>query len=123
MKRPQAFFSQAVAVSSVCKNNKEEKVSYLNVLDGQARTGVPRPAAPTGAPGRAAADQRRGAVHPGWFSGSGARERRDRGVSPGAEHEARLPVRHKPHCEALTGVADPITTWSSELSASTQEGG
>ena len=31
--------------------------------------------------------------------------------SPGAEHEARLPVRQKPHCEALSGVADPITTW------------
>jgi hypothetical protein len=31
-------------------------------------------------------------------------------VSPGAEHKARLPVRHKPYCEAPTGVADPRTT-------------
>jgi len=40
---------------------------------------------------------------------------------PGAK--ARLPVRHEFHCEALTGVADPETTWSSEVLASTQEGG
>src|SRR5439155_8945815 len=39
---------------------------------------------------------------------------RGRGVSPGAGHEARLPVRQKLHCEAPTGVADPVTTWSSE---------
>ena len=44
-------------------------------------------------------------------------------VSPGAEREARLPVRHKLYCEAPTGVADPITTWSSEVGASTLEGG
>jgi hypothetical protein len=37
--------------------------------------------------------------------------------------EARLPLQQKPYCEAPTGVADPITTWSSELDASTQEGG
>ena len=37
--------------------------------------------------------------------------------------KARLPVRHEFHCEALTGVADPETTWSSEELASTQEGG
>ena len=35
--------------------------------------------------------------------------------SPGAEHEARLPVRHKLHCEAPAGVADPITTVPSEV--------
>jgi len=29
--------------------------------------------------------------------------------------EARLPVRHKLYCEAPTGVADPITTGSSEV--------
>jgi len=40
---------------------------------------------------------------------------------PGAK--ARLPVRHEFYCEALAGVADPETTWSSEVSASTQEGG
>ena len=45
------------------------------------------------------------------------------GESPGAEREARLPVRHKPYCEALSGVADPITTWPSAVIASTQEGG
>jgi len=45
------------------------------------------------------------------------------GISPGAEHEARLPVRHKLYCEALPGVADPITTGSGEMDASTQEGG
>jgi len=37
--------------------------------------------------------------------------------------KTRLPHRQKPHCEAPTGVADPITTWSSEVDASTQEGG
>ncbi len=36
---------------------------------------------------------------------------------------ARLPHRQKPYCEAPTGVADPITTWPSEVGASTQEGG
>jgi hypothetical protein len=45
------------------------------------------------------------------------------GDSPGAGTRFRLPVRHKLHCEAPTGVADPKTTWSSELFASTQEGG
>jgi hypothetical protein len=37
--------------------------------------------------------------------------------------KARLSVRHKLHCEALTGVADPVTTYSSKKDASTQEGG
>jgi len=37
--------------------------------------------------------------------------------------KARLPVRHEFHCEALAGVADPETTWPSEVIASTQEGG
>jgi hypothetical protein len=40
---------------------------------------------------------------------------------PGAK--ARLPVRHELYCEALDGVADPETTWSDEIAASTQEGG
>jgi hypothetical protein len=28
---------------------------------------------------------------------------------------SRPPVRDKPHCEALAGVADPVTTWPSEV--------
>src|SRR5579884_1814627 len=36
-------------------------------------------------------------------------------ISPGAGHRARLPVRQKLYCEALPGVADPVTTWSGEL--------
>jgi RNA polymerase sigma factor (sigma-70 family) len=64
---------------------------------------APRPAAPTGGPHEEdRADQRRGtrrpAVNPREPSG-----------------EARLPVRQKPHCEALTGVADPKTTVPSEV--------
>ena len=50
-------------------------------------------------------------------------DRGSAGVSPGAEGKARLPVQKELHCEALTGVADPITTWPSEVDASTQEGG
>src|SRR5262249_52805103 len=62
-----------------------------------AKKGARLPATPTGKPARSGADQRRGAARPG-------------GVSPGAEREARLPVLHEPHCEAPTGVADPLTT-------------
>src|SRR5688572_18893672 len=33
----------------------------------------------------------------------------NRGISPGAGHEARLPARQKLACEAPTGAADPVT--------------
>src|SRR5207245_556252 len=95
------------------------------------------------------ADQRRGTLHPGCplslptdACQSVAAFARTQGASTRAlanaatclcyelmiyprepSTEARLPHRQKPHCEAPTGVADPITTWSSELQASTQEGG
>ena len=57
----------------------------------------------------------RGTLHPGvplsllpsrGLEDAGA----SRSVSPGAGNESRLPVRHKLYCEALTGVADPVTT-------------
>src|SRR5262249_1130394 len=37
--------------------------------------------------------------------------------------ESRPPVREKLHCEAPTGVADPITSLAQRVDASTQEGG
>src|SRR5262249_8857435 len=43
-------------------------------------------------------------------------------VSPGAGREARLPVQQELRCEAPTGVADPITTWSGGLVASARGG-
>src|SRR5947207_1452715 len=82
---------------------------------------VQRPATLTDPSRRTRADQRHGTLH------LCARRRcahpPQPRVSPGAEREARLPVRHKLHCEAPTGVADPITSGSSEVDASTQEGG
>jgi len=53
-----------------------------------------------------------------WI-GVGAQKKNPREPST----KTRLPHRQKPHCEAPTGVADPITTCSSEVDASTQEGG
>ena len=44
-------------------------------------------------------------------------------VYPREPDRVRLPVRDKLYCEALAGVADPVTTCSREVSASTQEGG
>ena len=97
----------------MCQGIEQRQVENLPDIK---RTGVQRLATPR------IERERREPLHPGgppsplaWRDGSS--------VSPGAGHEARLPVRQKPYCEAPTGVADPITTWSSEVVASTQEGG
>jgi hypothetical protein len=63
-----------------------------------------------GKPARSA--DRSAPMRPEPISGVGRLPRR---VSPGAEREARLPVRQKLHCEALSGVADPITTVPREV--------
>jgi hypothetical protein len=85
--------------------------------------GVQRPAAPTGSSvrtkpisgmGRCTPKTPLPSCPPHAHHGDDPREPSTR---------ARLPIRHKLYCEAPTGVADPKTTWPSEVDASTQEGG
>lgn len=85
----------------------------LTRLGPPKATGCGLPQCRPARPRRAQASRQRERLHP--ERAGRCRRAANRGESPGAEHEARLPVRHKLHCEAPTGVADPITTWPSEV--------
>src|SRR5207244_10891128 len=77
--------------------------------------------------GKSETDQRRGTLHPGnpplpscrnMDRGGGAKKN-PREPST----KTRLPHRQKPHCEAPTGVADPITPRPNEVNDSSNATG